>query len=146
MLIVFGGAIVGVLVEAFAPRQSRRGIQIVLSLVTLAAAFVALLVWTRDEFRSGADQVGAIAASGNVAIDGPAVFMQGTILVLSFVAFLLFAERDVDSAGDAFTPSAATIPGSASERSAHHRSRDADRGVAARAVLGRRHDALRRCR
>src|SRR3954447_12968915 len=109
MLVVFGGATVGVLVEAFAPRNSRRTIQLVLSLATLTAAFVVLLVWTRPE-------LGAIAASGDVAIDGPAVFLQGTILVLSFVAFLLFAERKVDSAGDAFTPSAATIPGSASER------------------------------
>ena len=109
MLVVFGGATVGVLVEAFAPRSSRRAVQLVLSLATLTAAFVVLLVWTRPD-------LGAIAASGNVAVDGPAVFMQGTILVLSFVAFLLFAEREVDSAGDAFTPSAATIPGSSSER------------------------------
>ncbi|MCZ3388452.1 MAG: NADH-quinone oxidoreductase subunit NuoN [Actinomycetia bacterium] len=109
MLIVFGGAIIGVLVEAFAPRGARRGIQLVLSLLTLLAAFVALLVWTRPD-------LGQIVASGNVAIDGPAVFFQGTILVLSFMAFLLFAEREVDSAGDAFTPSAATIPGSESER------------------------------
>ncbi len=109
MLIVFGGAIIGVLVEAFAPRGARRGTQLVLSLLTLVAAFVALLAWTRPD-------LGQIAASGSVAIDGPAVFFQGTILVLSFLAFLLFAERGVDSAGDAFTPSAATIPGSASER------------------------------
>ncbi|HEX5016109.1 MAG TPA: NADH-quinone oxidoreductase subunit NuoN, partial [Actinomycetes bacterium] len=116
MLIVFGGAIVGVLVDAFAPRGSRRIIQIVVSLATLLAAFIALLAWTRDEFRQGADQVGTLAASGNLAIDGPTVFLQGTILVLSFVAFLLFAEQSVDPAGDAFTPSGATIPGSASER------------------------------
>lgn len=109
MLVVFGGAIVGVLVEAFAPRSSRRVIQIALSLVTLAAAFAALLVWARPE-------LGELAASGNVAIDGPAVFMQGTVLVLSFVAFLVFAEREIDPAGDSFAPSAATIPGSASER------------------------------
>ena len=109
MLVVFGGAIVGVLVEAFAPRSSRRGIQIVVSLATLAAAFIALLVWARPE-------LGELAAAGNVAIDGPAVFLQGTILVLSFVAFLGFAEREIDPAGDSFTPSAATIPGSASER------------------------------
>ncbi len=109
MLVVFGGAIVGVLVEAFAPRSSRRGIQIVVSLATLIAAFAALLVWARPE-------LGELAASGNVAIDGPAVFLQGTVLVLSFVAFLVFAEREIDPAGDSFTPSAATIPGSASER------------------------------
>jgi NADH-quinone oxidoreductase subunit N len=109
MLVVFGGAIVGVLVEAFVPRASRRIVQIVVSLASLIAAFVVLLAWTRPD-------LGVIAASGNVAIDGPAVFMQGTVLVLSFVAFLLFADREVDPAGDAFTPSAATIPGSASER------------------------------
>ena len=109
LLIVFGGAIIGVVVEAFVPRGARRGTQLVLSLLTLLAAFVALMFWTRPD-------LGQIAASGNVAIDGPAVFFQGTILVLSFLAFLLFAEREIDSAGDAFTPSAATIPGSASER------------------------------
>jgi NADH-quinone oxidoreductase subunit N len=109
MLVVLGGAIVGVLVDAFVPRAHRRGVQVAVGLTTLVVAFVVLVVWTRPD-------LGAIAASGNVAIDGPAVFMQGTILVLSFVAFLLFAEREVDSTGDAFTPSAATIPGSASER------------------------------
>ena len=38
------------------------------------------------------------------------------MLLLSFVAFLLFAERSVDPAGDSFAPSAASIPGSRSER------------------------------
>ena len=109
MLIVFGGAIVGVLVEAFAPRRRRRAVQIVVSLLTLVAAFVVLVTWTREG-------LGNLAAAGNVAIDGPAVFLQGSILALSFVAFLLFAERELDPAGDSFTPSAATIPGSASER------------------------------
>jgi NADH-quinone oxidoreductase subunit N len=109
MLIVLGGAIAGVLVEAFAPRGARRSIQVGLGLVTLAAAFAVLLWKTRPN-------LGSLAVSGDVAIDGPAVFLQGTILVLAFVAMLLFAEREVDAAGDAFTPSAATIPGSAAER------------------------------
>jgi len=109
MLVVFGGAIVGVLVEAFAPRSARRLAQIGLSLVTLAAAFVVLIVFTRPD-------LGDLAAAGTVAIDGPTVFLQGTILVLAFLSFMLFIERGVDSAGDAFTPSGATIPGSASER------------------------------
>lgn len=109
ILVVFGGAIIGVLVEAFSPRGARRALQLALSLLTLAAAFVALLAWARPD-------LGQIVASGNVAVDGPAVFFQGTILLLSFLAFLLFAERGVDSAGDAFTSSAAAIPGSASER------------------------------
>ena len=109
MLLVFGGAIIGVVVEAFAPRSARRSVQIGLSLLSLVAAFVALLVFTRPE-------LGDLAAEGTVAIDGPTVFLQGTILVLAFLSFMLFIERGVDSAGDAFTPSGATIPGSASER------------------------------
>ena len=43
MLIVFTGAIIAVLVEAFIKRESRRGIQIVITLLTLAAAFAAVL-------------------------------------------------------------------------------------------------------
>ena len=84
-------------------------VQIGLSLVTLVAAFVVLLLHTRPD-------LGDVAAAGTVAIDGPTVFFQGSILVLAFLSFLLFAERSVDSSGDAFTPSGATIPGSASER------------------------------
>lgn len=109
MLVVFGGAIIGVLIEAFAPRSTRRALQIVVSLGTLLAALLALVIWARPD-------LGELAASGSVSIDGPTIFLQGTILVLSLVAFLLFAEREIDAAGDAFTPSAATIPGSASER------------------------------
>ena len=37
MLIVFGAAVVGVLVEAFAPRPLRRGVQLVIALASLAA-------------------------------------------------------------------------------------------------------------
>ncbi|MEO8105913.1 MAG: NADH-quinone oxidoreductase subunit NuoN [Actinomycetes bacterium] len=109
MLVVFGGTIVGVLVEAFAPRSARRSVQIGLSQVTLVVAFIVLLAVTRPD-------VGDLAAAGTVAIDGPAVFFQGTILVLAFLSFMLFVERGVDAAGDAFTPSAATIPGSVAER------------------------------
>ena len=109
MLVVFGGAIIGVLVEAFTPRSVRRNVQLTVSLATLVGAFVVLLAAARPN-------LGALAASGTVAVDGPAVFLQGTILVLAFVAFLLFADNTVDAAGDPFTPSAATIPGSASER------------------------------
>ena len=43
MLIVFGAAIAGVLVEAFVPRERRYAVQVVLSLVGLVAAFVAVV-------------------------------------------------------------------------------------------------------
>ena len=46
MLIVAGGALVGVLVEAFAPRRRRHGIQVWLTTLTLLGAFVALVLWS----------------------------------------------------------------------------------------------------
>ena len=47
MLIVFGAAIAGVLVEAFVSRERRYAVQVVLSLVGLAAAFVAVVQLAR---------------------------------------------------------------------------------------------------
>ena len=44
MLLVFGAAIIGVLVEAFVSRPLRRPIQVTVALVSLVAAFVATIV------------------------------------------------------------------------------------------------------
>ncbi|MEO8328499.1 MAG: NADH-quinone oxidoreductase subunit NuoN [Candidatus Nanopelagicales bacterium] len=109
VLIVLGAALVGVLVEAFAPRGSRRWLQLLVSFGSLTASFLVLIFITNAEPES-------VTAQGTVMMDGPAVFLQGTVLVLSFCCFLLFAERQVDDRGDPFTPSGATIPGSESER------------------------------
>ncbi|MSV77803.1 MAG: NADH-quinone oxidoreductase subunit NuoN, partial [Actinobacteria bacterium] len=49
--------------------------------------------------------------------DGPARFLQGLILVLSFVAFLLFTDRKIDPGRDAFAPRVSAVPGSAEEQS-----------------------------
>lgn len=122
MLIVFAVAVVGVLIEAFAPRRARYVTQVGLALGGLAAAFVAVvaLAGTRHA-----------AAVGSVAIDGPTLFLQGTILLVSILAVLLFADRGLDRAAaptemvsanaarvDAFTPRASAVPGSAAEKEA----------------------------
>ena len=44
--------------------------------------------------------------------------MQGAILVFAFLSLLLVAERGLDPSGDAFAPSASTVPGSEDERAA----------------------------
>ena len=44
MLVVFGAAVVGVLVEAFVPRPVRRTVHLVLALGSLAAAFILTIV------------------------------------------------------------------------------------------------------
>ena len=128
MLIVFGVAVAGVLVEAFLPRRGRYSSHLVLALGGLTAAFVAvvMLAGTRDSTVAGA-----------VAVDGPTLFLQGTILLISIPAILLIAERSVDSGvatataevtaasaaepeggTDAFTPQAFAVPGSVAEREA----------------------------
>jgi NADH-quinone oxidoreductase subunit N len=121
MLIVFGVAVAGVLVEAFLPRQRRYAAQLVLSLGGLAAAFVAVVVLA-GQLRGTA---GRTAVLGAVAVDAPALFLQGTILLVGILGVLLIAERrvsvEVDSDDgaqglDAFTPQASAIAGSVAEK------------------------------
>ena len=121
MLIVFGVAIVGVLVEAFLPRQRRYAAQLVLSLGALVAALVAVVVVARD--LRGA--VGRSAVMGAVVIDKPALFLQGTILVVGVLGILLIAERQIRTPADgdsrargldAFTPQASAVPGAVAEQ------------------------------
>lgn len=107
MLVVFGAAVLGVLVEAFLPRVLRRRVQLVLTFGSLVVA-LALVIAERG--------TRAIVVEGAVAIDGPALFFQGTILVVAFVAALVMAERSVDPAGDAFAPRASALPGSVDEQ------------------------------
>ncbi|NED94508.1 NADH-quinone oxidoreductase subunit NuoN [Phytoactinopolyspora alkaliphila] len=107
MIIVLGAAVVGVLVEAFVPRGPRHLVQVLLALVALAAAFVQVV-------RLGGTEI--VGAVGSVAIDGPALFMQGTVLVLAFVSVMFFAERRIEGGADAFAPAASSLPGSEDER------------------------------
>ena len=109
MLVVLVGALLGVLVEAFATRGARRVVQPVVGLASVAVAVVALLTVTRAH-------VNNVGTSGSIAVDIAGLFLQGTILVLSFLALLVFVERRIDSAGDPFAASAATTPGGDQER------------------------------
>lgn len=116
LFIIFGVAVVGVLVEAFLPRGMRYPAQIALSLSGLLAAFGAVVSVHREIGNNG-----RVAAVGAVAVDAPALFLQGTILLVAVLGVLLIAERrsgwdSVPSALDAFTPQASAVPGSAAER------------------------------
>jgi NADH-quinone oxidoreductase subunit N len=110
MLVVAGGALVGVLVEAFAPRASRHSTQVWLTVLVLAGAFAALLLWSRDAM--------TITFGGSVAVDGVALFLQGSLLVLSLIGVLVMAERFGGVGSDAFTPMGASTPGSPQEDAA----------------------------
>ncbi|MGH3420862.1 MAG: NADH-quinone oxidoreductase subunit NuoN, partial [Streptosporangiaceae bacterium] len=112
MLVVFGAAIVGVLVEAFAPRSSRRAAQLVLALGSLIAAFILTIVVAATHSLFAAGSPGHVAAVGAVAVDRPTLFIQATILVLAFVSVLLLADSSVSP----FAAQAAAAPGSPEER------------------------------
>ncbi|ROQ66875.1 NADH-quinone oxidoreductase subunit N [Streptomyces sp. 840.1] len=120
VLIVIGVAVLGVLVEAFVPRRARYHTQIFLTVVALVAAFAAVIGLAADGYGTTKAH---IAAMGAVAIDGPALFLQGTILLTSLVAVFTFAERRLDPAShgnrvDSFAAQAASVPGSDSEKAA----------------------------
>ena len=107
LLFVFGAACVGVLVEAFAPRESRHPVQVAVALVgTLGGLVTSLLL-------AGERQV---TAGGALAVDGAAVFLQATIAGLGALSLLLFAERSLDPARSAFVAAAAVPAGSPRDR------------------------------
>ncbi|MFF4670055.1 NADH-quinone oxidoreductase subunit NuoN [Streptomyces sp. NPDC001279] len=120
VLIVIGAAVVGVLVEAFVPRRSRYYTQVFLTVVALAASFAAIIGLAAGGH--GTTKAG-IVAMGAIAIDGPTLFLQGTILLTALVAVFTFAERRLDPAShgnrvDSFAAQAASVPGSDSEKAA----------------------------
>ncbi|WP_442815199.1 NADH-quinone oxidoreductase subunit NuoN [Streptomyces sp. NBC_01298] len=119
-LIVLGAAIIGVLVEAFVPRKGRYYTQVFLAVAALASAFAAVVGLAAGGYGSSKAH---IAAMGAVAVDGPALFLQGTIILASVVAIFTFAERRLDPAAhgnrvDSFAAQAASVPGSESEKEA----------------------------
>lgn len=103
LLIVFGAGVVGVLVEAFAPRAVRGPAQLLISTAGLIGAFAAVVALY--------DSTGT-AMAGAVIIDGATLFLQGTILVLALFSILLASDPEF------FTPQAASVPGGDSEREA----------------------------
>ena len=101
ILVVLGGALVGVLVEAFLRPSVRRFSQVLITLATLDLALFEVLIVRNKE--------SSVAAVTSVSIDKAGLFMQGTILVLALVGTLFIADSEH------FTAKAAAIPGSADE-------------------------------
>ncbi|MDT5077595.1 MAG: NADH-quinone oxidoreductase subunit [Mycobacterium sp.] len=119
MLIIFGVAVLGVLAEAFLPRSARYPTQLVLAIGGQLAALGAVVT---EAVKLGSTR-GQFAVVGAIAIDKPALFIQGTLLLVGLLSTLLIAERRVpagpdESAGglDSFTPQAWAVPGSLAEK------------------------------
>ncbi len=107
LLFVFVAACVGVLVEAFGPREHRHAVQLAVAMVGTLGAFVCTLLLAGTQ---------EITAGGALAVDGAALFLQATIAGLGALALLLFAERALDPARSAFVASAAVPVGSPRDR------------------------------
>jgi NADH-quinone oxidoreductase subunit N len=102
MLILFGAACVGVLVEALVPKRFRYAVQLVLAVGSSIAALIVIVAQRHTQI---------VTIGGAVAVDGPTLFLQGTILVLGIVALLLISERSLE-VGGGFVAQAAVVVGS----------------------------------
>ncbi len=104
ILIVLAGALIGVLIEAFASRAARHSSQLFISIFSLVASFGALMM-VRNE--SSTD-----AAMGSVAFDGAGVLLQAAVLIIAMLSIFLISDQEN------FTPVAAAVPGSEEEKHA----------------------------
>jgi NADH-quinone oxidoreductase subunit N len=119
IILVFGAACAGVVLEAFLPRERRYAAQVGLTLVALIAALVGTVLVGRDlTVRGGGVARGGFAVGGSLALDGPTLFLWGLILVFGVGGTLLFAERHLEGGVSAFAGQAAALPGTEAERQA----------------------------
>ncbi len=105
MLLVFGAATLGVLVEGFVPMAHRRLTQVVVAVVGLAAA-LGQVIYLANENTS------RLVVESAVVIDGPTLFLQGTLCVLGIGSILLLSETRLDASGGHVVSQASNLPGS----------------------------------
>ena len=104
IIIILAGALIGVLVEAFVSKTLRPIVQLSITVGTLVLSLAQ--VWRIRNEES------TTAAMGSVVIDGPAILLQASILIISIISLFLIADTDH------FTALAASLPGSDEERHA----------------------------
>ncbi|GAA1315513.1 NADH-quinone oxidoreductase subunit NuoN [Pseudonocardia xinjiangensis] len=93
LLIVLAAACIAVLVEAFLPRHQRWPAQVTLSVVAIGAAGLALGLY------AGNGPAGITTLADSLAVDGPTLFLWGTLLALGLGSILLIADRSVEPGG-----------------------------------------------
>jgi NADH-quinone oxidoreductase subunit N len=89
-----------VLVEVLTSRKSRNVIQLTLALLAIVAALIAVIVQRGTR---------TITIGGAIAVDGPTLFLQGSVLVLGAVSLLLFGERSLERGGPFVSQAAITV-------------------------------------
>jgi NADH-quinone oxidoreductase subunit N len=104
MLIILGGAIIGVLIEAFLSSAYRLQAQLFISVMAIITSLLSLVLVR--------DRLSVTAAMKTITFDGAGVLLQGSILIIALLSIFLIADQTN------FTAAAATVPGSAQEREA----------------------------
>lgn len=111
LIVVFLGGAVSVGIETFAKRGRRARYQVPFAAIVMLIA----LAFTIYNWLNGNLGIGGVKA---LSIDGPTHFMWVTLLVLSLMTLLIFAERRLGGGHTAFTPQAASVPGTPAEEAA----------------------------
>ncbi len=101
IIIILAGALIGVLVEAFAGRDKRASIQLPLTLATLILSLGQLIRVRGSEATD--------LAGNSVVFDGAAFLIQMFVIIVSILGTLLIADEKN------FTSSASALPGSREE-------------------------------
>ncbi|MDN5726249.1 MAG: NADH-quinone oxidoreductase subunit NuoN [Propionibacteriales bacterium] len=110
VIVIFAVACLGVLVEAVLPRAARLGAQAAFAFAGIVIAFILTMQnWSANPAKP-------VDAVGSVSVDGPTLFLWGSLLVLTALSLLLFTERTIDNGP--FAPQIAALPGTEAEQEA----------------------------
>ena len=111
LIVIFVGACISVGIETFSKRGRRARYQVPWLVVVMVVA----LVFTIVNWLNGLLGIGGVAT---LAVDGPTYFLWTLLLVFTILSLLIFAERRLDAGQTAFTPQAASVPGTPAEEAA----------------------------
>ncbi|MCL1900740.1 MAG: NADH-quinone oxidoreductase subunit NuoN, partial [Promicromonosporaceae bacterium] len=111
LLCVFGGGVLGVLVEAFVPAAARRRMQVAIAALATGGALIAVACLWGQVGRRNLQGIG-----GTFDLSPFGLAAQGVIATLALLALVVYA--DCSGGDDAFTPMAAAPPGSRYEEEA----------------------------
>jgi NADH-quinone oxidoreductase subunit N len=109
VLILFGAACAGVLVEAFTPRPFRHAAQAALALLSLLASFIAVIAVAEQKRPR-------LTAAGALSVDNVALFTWGSLAAMGLIATLLLAERQVEAGVSPIVAQAGVTAGTEADR------------------------------
>ncbi|MDO5671375.1 MAG: NADH-quinone oxidoreductase subunit NuoN [Actinomycetaceae bacterium] len=116
LLVVFGAAVLGIILEAFLPAGARRPAQILVSLAALLGTLVALILRWQATGAGGAQAKATYLVQGELAEDPNTLALQGILVIIGILVILVVADRSNPVDGS-FAAQPADRPGSSAEES-----------------------------